>query len=221
MYIVLSGADFAEEAKLIVRELQRALDSAAFPMRKWTSNHKEILAHIQSDHLLTTDFLGIDTGSTTKILGVRWMATSDESFLVPPELATEISPTKRQNLFQIANLFDPEGWLAPFVVCAKIFMQEIWLQDLGWDDKLPTELCQRWNSFLQSYSVLDQVRIPRWVFFRPEFRVEHHGFCDASQKVYGAAIYVRVEMGHKTMVHLLTVKTRMAPVKTVSLPRLE
>jgi len=97
-------------------------------------------------------------------------------------------------------------------------MQEIWLQDLGWDDKLPIELCQRWNSFLQSYSVLDQVGIPRWVSVRPEFRVEHHGFCDAMQKAYGAAIYVRVEGGHKTMVHLLTAKT---PVKTVFLPRLE
>jgi len=83
-------------------------------------------------------------------------------------------------------------------------MQEIWLQDLSWDDKLLIELCQRWNSFLQSNSVLDQVRKPRWVSFRPEFRVEHYGFCNASQKAYGAAIYVRVEVGYKTMVHSLT-----------------
>jgi len=182
MYVddVLSGAGSAEGAKFIVHELQSALGSAGFPLRKWTSDHKEILAHIQSDNLLTSDFLEIDTESTSKTLGVRWKTTSDEFFFVPPDLATEISPTKRQVLSQIAKLFDPAGWLAPFVVCAKIFMQEIWLPDLGWDDKLPVELCQRGNSFLQSYSVLDQVRIPRWVLIRPKFRVEHHGFCDAS-----------------------------------------
>jgi len=70
----------------MVRELQSALDSAGFPLRKWTSNHKEILAHIQSDQLLTTDFLEIDTESTAKNLGVRWKATSGEFFFVPPDL---------------------------------------------------------------------------------------------------------------------------------------
>jgi len=133
MYVddVLSGADSAEDAKLIARELQSALDSAGFPLRKWTSNHKEILAHIQSDRLQAADFLKIDTESAAKTLGGRWKVTSDEFFFVPPDLATEISPTKRQVLFKIAKLFDPAGWLAPFVVCAKILMQEIWLQDLG------------------------------------------------------------------------------------------
>jgi len=126
MYVdeILSGADSAEDAKLIVRELQSA-------------NHKIILAHIQSDHLLTTAFLEIDTERTAKTLGLRWKASSDEFFFIPPDLATEISSTKRQVLSQIAKRFDSAGWLAPFVLCAKIFMQEIWLQDLSWDDKLP------------------------------------------------------------------------------------
>ncbi|XP_041675554.1 uncharacterized protein LOC121530494 [Drosophila eugracilis] len=58
---------------------------------------------------------------------------------------------------------------------------------------LPQDFCQRWVDFLENYSVLDQIRVPRWVAFRPHLRVEHHGFCDASEKAYGAAIYVRVE----------------------------
>ncbi|XP_044312742.1 uncharacterized protein LOC123037185 [Drosophila rhopaloa] len=82
------------------------------------------------------------------------------------------------------------------------------------EEKLSLELVKELN-------INNTKTLELWVSFRPEFRVEHHGFCDASQKAYGAAIYVRVEMGHTTLVHLLTAKTSVAPVKTVSLPRLE
>ncbi|XP_043862615.1 uncharacterized protein LOC122756587 [Drosophila santomea] len=93
--------------------------------------------------------------------------------------------------------------------------------NLGWDDKLPTEMSQRWQSFLDEYSDLNQIRVPRWIWYQPEVIIEHHGFCDASQRAYGAAIYIRVEMGQRILTRLLTAKTRVAPVKTVSLPRLE
>jgi len=73
----------------------------------------------------------------------------------------------------------------------------------------------------RSYSELEQIRIPRWVGFQPAVKVEHHGFCNASQKAYGAAIDLRFEVGHNIMTRLLTAKTRVAPVKAVSLPRLE
>jgi len=43
-------------------------------------------------------------------------------------------------------------------------MQEIWLQDLGWDDKPPNEMSHRWQSFLNEYSELNQIRVPRWVW---------------------------------------------------------
>jgi len=59
-----------------------------------------------------------------------------------------------------------------------------------------------------------------WVGFQPEVKVEHHGFCDASQKAYGAAICLRVQVGHTIMTRLLTAKTRVAPVK-MAVPRLE
>jgi len=57
---------------------------------------------------------------------------SDEFFYVPPDLSTQISPTKRHILSQIDELFYPADWLAPFAVRAKIFIQEISLQALGW-----------------------------------------------------------------------------------------
>ncbi|XP_041675602.1 uncharacterized protein LOC121530510 [Drosophila eugracilis] len=223
MYVddVLAGANSISEAHSSIQELQAALSSAGFPLRKWTSNHTSILQNIPAEHLLHSEFLDIDTESTAKTLGIRWRAKSDEFYFVPPEIVVEPSFTKREVLSQIARLFDPAGWLAPFIIRSKMFMQEIWLQDFSWDDKLPSEMSQRWQAFLHEYSDLNQIRVPRWVCFQPEIKVAYHGFCDASQKAYGAAIYVRVEVGQKILSNLLTSKTRVAPVKTVSLPRLE
>jgi len=99
-----------------------------------------------------------------------------------------------------------------------LYARDLVARALGWDENIPTELNQRWQEFLRSYSELERIRIPRWVGFKPEVKVEHHGFCEASQKAYGAAIYLRVEVGHNIMTRLLT---RVATVKTESLPRLE
>ncbi|XP_060665700.1 uncharacterized protein LOC132797981 [Drosophila nasuta] len=133
-----------------------------------------VLKDIPKDHLLREDFLELEDSSTAKTLGIRWQAHDDEFFFMPPEVAHQDSYTKREVLSQIAKLFDPAGWLAPFVIRAKT-----------------------------------------------RVKLQYHGFCDASERAYGAAIYVRVEMASKVSTHLLTAKTKVAPVKSLSVPRLE
>ncbi|XP_068143658.1 uncharacterized protein [Drosophila tropicalis] len=193
MYVddVLAGAHNETTAIAMVNELQDALGSAGFPLRKWTSNVKSVLSCIPKSHLLNADFLDIEEASTAKTLGIRWKATTDEFYFVISPQDVKSAYTKREVLGQIAKLFDPAGWLAPFVIQAKVFMQELWLQELGWDDQLPSELHHRWQDFTKSYSFLDQIRIPRWVLHDPNSDIQFHCFCDASQRAYGAAIYVR------------------------------
>ncbi|KRX60896.1 hypothetical protein T06_13750, partial [Trichinella sp. T6] len=49
-----------------------------------------------------------------------------------------------------------------------------------------------------------------------------HAFCDASERAYGAVAYLRVETASgATRVNLVAAKTRVSPVKRLSLPRLE
>ncbi|XP_060644814.1 uncharacterized protein LOC132783576 [Drosophila nasuta] len=115
----------------------------------------------------------------------------------------------------------PLRWLAPVVIWAKIFMQEIWKQEIGWYNSLPADLTEQWTSFLQNYSSLQDIRIPRWTKYTTGARIQFHGFYDASQSAYGAALYARVETAGQVSVSLLAAKTRVAPIKTVSLPRLE
>ncbi|XP_051864343.1 uncharacterized protein LOC127566356 [Drosophila albomicans] len=182
---------------------------------------ESVLKDIPKDHLLREDFLELEDSSTAKTLGIRWQTHDDEFFFMPPEVAHQDSYTKREVLSQIAKLFAPAGWLAPFVIRAKIFMQEIWLKTLEWDEHLPTDLLLQWKEYLQSYPALGRIRIPRWVQFQTRVKLQYHGFCDASERAYGAAIYVRVETANKVSTHLLTAKTIVAPVKSLSVPRLE
>ena len=223
MYVddVLAGTHTRESAITTIAELREALDSAGFPLRKWTSNSKGVLKDIPKEHRLCEEFLEIEDSSTAKTLGIRWQAHTDEFFFRPSEVLHQESYTKREVLSQISKLFDPAGWLAPFVIRAKTFMQEIWLKELEWDQPLPADLINKWQEYLRSYPALRNIRIPRWLQFQPQMKLQYHGFCDASERAYGAAIYVRVEVANKVTTHLLTAKTRVAPVKSLSVPRLE
>ncbi|XP_070144165.1 uncharacterized protein [Drosophila kikkawai] len=223
MYVddVLAGAHTRQSAVLAIKELRLALESAGFPLRKWTSNERGLLQAIPREHLISADFLELEDASTAKTLGIRWQATSDSFFFVPMVIPLQTAYTKREVLSQIAKLFDPAGWLSPFVIRAKIFMQEIWLWELGWDQPLPTDLVTKWREFLKGYPTLREIRIPRWVRFHPATKVQYHAFCDASQDAYGAAIFVRVETADGCCAHLLASKTRVAPVRSISIPRLE
>ncbi|XP_070144885.1 uncharacterized protein [Drosophila kikkawai] len=223
MYVddVLAGAHTRQSAVLAIKELRLALESAGFPLRKWTSNERRLLQAIPREHLVSADFLELEDASTAKTLGIRWQATSDSFFFVPMVISLQPAYTKREVLSQIAKLFDPAGWLSPFVIRAKIFMQEIWLRELGWDQPLPTDLVTKWQEFLKGYPTLREIRIPRWVRFHPAAKVQYHAFCDASQDAYGAAIFVRVETADGCCAHLLASKTRVAPGRSISIPRLE
>lgn len=69
---------------------------------------------------------------------------------------------------------------------------------------------------------LHHVKITRRILYNESSRIELHGFCDASERAYGACIYVRItDSNHQHHVTLLCSKTRVAPLKIVSLPRLE
>ncbi|XP_055910789.1 uncharacterized protein LOC129945154 [Eupeodes corollae] len=124
----------------------------------------------------------------------------------------------------IAKLFDPLGWISPCNITAKLMMQRLWELRCDWDDPIPAALKKDWDAFLRELHLIERLRIPRWIqLSKTNKAIELHGFCDASMKAYGAAVYVRVlDSKDKIHVNLLLSKNKVAPnQRTITLPRLE
>ncbi|GFX62480.1 uncharacterized protein TNCV_413221 [Trichonephila clavipes] len=144
-----------------------------------------------------------------------------------PELASNIlgdyefeNPIETKTLE--SRLFDPLGLLGPVVARAKIFMQSLWSLKIDWIDELPSERAKEWHRFLEDFNSVRSICIGRCIVHPQATRVELHGFADVSEKCYGAVIYCRSQSPDgATTVKLVTSKSRVAPVKSVTMPRLE
>ena len=120
------------------------------------------------------------------------------------------------------QVFDPLGWLSPLVVSLKTLFQHCWTLGSDWDTPLPPEVITRWSSVGDSFSALKNLRIARFVLCANAVRHELHSFCDASKIGYAAAAYmVSFDASGHGHTALLCARTRVAPIKTVSLPQLE
>ncbi|XP_075157897.1 uncharacterized protein LOC142231164 [Haematobia irritans] len=223
MYVddALVGAHSIAETIEARNQLVRALGSAGFQMRKWTSNSKEVIADIPSEDLLCDDFLRFNDRSTAKTLGIRWNAMSDCFYFSTQPFPETNSFSKREVLSQISKLFDPAGWLSPCIIIAKIIMQKIWIEKTEWDEVIPPAILSQWKLFREKYMAINSLRIPRWFQYVPNCNIQFHGFCDASEKAYAGVLYVRIETDRGISTTLVSSKTRVAPIKTLSIPRLE
>ncbi|XP_075163307.1 uncharacterized protein LOC142235939 [Haematobia irritans] len=219
---ILSGGHSLEETKQKQKELISALESAGFPLKKLTANNRILLENWPREDLLSEEFLKIDDYSCTKTLGIRWNAIQDNFYYTVEPIKINSVATKRQILSSIAKLFDPLGWLGPTIVIAKILMQDIWEEKTGWDENVSPSILTRWTTFSENLQHISEVKIPRWVKFSPQASTQIHGFSDASQKAYCAAIYVRtVNIDGKIESNLLVAKTKVAPIKRTTIPKLE
>nr|XP_034195185.1 uncharacterized protein LOC117611359 [Osmia lignaria] len=215
---ILTGADDVSETLALKREVVAIFKAGGFELSKWASNIPEIQEADSSNTRLFQEWSGIST------LGVNWNPRDDAFSLrvAAAELVRECT-TKRSILSEIAGLFDPLGWAAPVLVVAKILMQDLWILGADWDQQLPENVCTMWQRFRGSLPQLDTLKIPRWTFAssEPSTQMELHGFCDASQRAYAAAVYLRVNNNGLVTTSLLVAKTKVAPVKTITIPKLE
>ena len=136
----------------------------------------------------------------------------------------EVKNTKRSILKVTSTIYDPLGHLMPFTVVAKILLQELWRHDIGWDDEITGDHLRYWEAWLKNAEKIVDVRVPRCYVLdgSPFSEIQLHVFCDASESAYGAVAYLRYSSklgGHQCS--LVMSKSKLAPIKTVTLARLE
>lgn len=219
---VLFGRDDPQIVGQIRDELIALLRCGGFELRKWASNSSALLADVDgADHGLACNRL-LDTDERVKILGVEWNPVNDV-FEFQVSLSDPIPKSKRSILSAIARLYDPLGWVTPVTISTKIFMQQLWREKLQWDEELHGTLNSQWRSIYSQLSHLNGTRISRWIGLGCETKyAELHGFSDASNRAYASVVYIKVVAQSGTVtVALLAGKSRVAPLKTISIPRLE
>ena len=133
--------------------------------------------------------------------------------------------TRRGILSAVSSLYDPLGMAAPFILPAKLLLQDLCRRGLGWDDEVPDLHLTRWPALVDDLPKISRIAIGRCVKPVKSLDItscQIHHFCDASQVAYGAVSYLRlVDMQGRIFCSFLIGKSRLAPLKVTTITRLE
>ncbi|XP_058445661.1 uncharacterized protein LOC131426915 [Malaya genurostris] len=228
---LISGSNDMKSALELNKQLVSMMYKGGFHLRKWASNCPAVLQGIPKEDMAIHDSaVQLDPDPAVRTLGLSWFPGTDAlklHFNIPIVEITE-RLTKRKVLSIIAMLFDPMGLVGAAITMAKLFMQLLWTLPgtngarLDWDELLPSAIEFDWRRYYAQLPALDNIRIPRCVVLPRTIEQEIHVFCDASERAYGACLYLKtIDTSDQMMVSLMASKSRVAPLKTQSFPRLE
>jgi len=212
-----------EESSEVMAKVKGILEAKGFHLTKFISNNNHFLLRIPpTDH--APEVKDLHSNLQSCALGIKWDVSNDQLYFEVNLKKTTGPITKRIILSQVSSLFDPLGLISPVLIKARILFQEATRLKTEWDDPLPPHLLDRWNNWSESLKQLSSFRVPRCVKLRrfDSGVCELHHFSDASSAAYGCCSYLRCtsEMG-ELVVTLLCSKSRVAPLKVTTVPRLE
>ena len=208
------------------------MQQARFKLRKWKTSDAEVMRHINKCEGNETDGLTEEMVNVnkdkSKVLGIIWDEEKDCLEIEMDKMANECSSrsqsvTKRSILSSLAKLFDPLGIVSPVALIAKLLFQQLCQDGVGWDDELPKEKTDSWEEWIKDLKQVKGISIPRCLHNPGDGNAKYtlHGFGDASTKAYCAVIYLVCETPTTRYSRLICSKTRVAPLKSLTIPRLE
>lgn len=155
-------------------------------------------------------------------LGIHWCIQSDTfQFCI---MLKDRPCTRRGILSTVSSIFDPLGFVTPVLLEGKSILQDLCRDGVDWDDPIPDVIKAKWERWQTELPLLQHFSIPRC--FKPEdfgpIVKELHHFSDASTKGHGQCSYLRLrDDSGKIHCSFVAGKSRVTPLKPVTIPRLE
>ena len=162
-----------------------------------------------------------DVSQVVNLLGLHWNISSDKVNFIPKrtDSTADSAITKRKVVQCSSRIFDPLGVLCPVTICAKLFMQQLWQKNVGWDEPLEQSVRDKWNNIEDELQKAIHIFISRCYF--PTDKgcniQELYTFADASLKAYRAVVYIQ----QGSQVSFVIAKTHVAPLSKITLPKLK
>ena len=243
----VSGDCDVDSAFALCKDVKLCLRSGGFNMRKWSSNSEGLMRSLEQDEAFSEDFAKSGRDSVEeedesfsksvfkqraekeqKVLGMLWNPTQDELIYDLNKTLGDVDAqpaTRRLILSTATRIFDPLGLIAPVILPFKIMFQKLCQDGRDWDELLDADLNHQWLATLMDLRQAGRVSFKRCyaegLSGDKVKSVQLHCFADASEKAYGAAVYMRVEYESKVQCQLVSSKTRVAPLARQTIPRLE
>ena len=216
----LDSAESPEKAINRSKELVHLLHPGGFKLTKFVSNVPNLADRIDgSSKSIEPKVIVSCQEDSSHVLGLKWDHTND-TLVVSRGTSCAItkSLTQRLVLCLVSKVFHPIGLVAPFTVGARLLLKDIWrVTGQQWDDELPQDMVQRFLYWSADLPKLENIKISRSYFSGPFDNIELLMFGDSSQDIFSAVAFlqarVKTPTGHE--------KTRVAPMKVMTVPKLE
>ena len=141
-----------------------------------------------------------------------------------PDVTESNKLPKRKMVSSIAKTYDIMGWFAPVILYAKILLQQVWESNTDWVEAVPVQILKCWNKWSEQLPSLSQKPLPHcYTHITKEVAATQlHGFADASERGYGAVVYIRsLYTDASVSVSLVDAKTKVAPLNMLTIPMLD
>lgn len=221
----LASVPTEREAIQLIKDSRELCFKGKLRLHKFVCNSERVMSTIPEEECATVKDLDLSLSlpRIERALGVEWCVTSDTFKF---RVQVKLNPlTRRGVLSTVASIYDPLGFIAPFVLLGKQILQQMCKDKVGWDHELPEHLKPQWESWIKDLPSLANMQIQR-CFIPTDFgqvkSYELHHFADASVNGYGACTYLRA-INQSDQVHccLVMAKSRVTPTSVTTIPRLE